>query len=153
MHELTTLIDSMELTDGDPAFTQLGGPYSQVKKQLTGTKYEAHHIPPQSVFAEGLRDKLPTVAITKDDHGRTSSYRGRMGAKKEPLLPGGPPPQKHKDLVLDALNQGFLPEMVRNEVYEFRRDYGTRYDGGLKQYIEAMIEFVKTNGVPATRAK
>ena len=122
-----------------------------MQKELKGSGYEAHHIPPQSVFEKDLGKNLPTVAITKADHELTSSYKGRMRSGTDSLLPGGPPPQKHKDSLKEALNHGYLAEMVRNEVYEFRRDYGTRYDGGLKQFIHAMIDYVQTSGVPSTR--
>lgn len=150
-HELSCLIDTLELTDGDPAFVQLGGPYSIVAKELSGKDYEAHHIPPQSTFDESLGKSLPTIAITKEDHSLTSSYRGRMGSKRGSFLPGGPSKQTHKSLIIDALKDGYLAEMVRNEVYEFRRDYGTRYDGGLKQYILSMIDYIKSSGIPNVR--
>jgi len=38
--------------------------------------------------------------------------------------------------------------MVRNEVYEFKDAFGTRYDGGLKQLIQAMIDYIKSVGIP-----
>ena len=146
--ELETLLETLDLTDGDPAFLQLGGPYSEVKKQTAGQGYEAHHIPPQSVFDESIRQHLPTIAITKEDHGRTSSYRGRMRAKARSFLPDVDAPKRHKERLIENLERGFLAEMVRNEVYEFKDAFGTRYNGGLKQLIQAMIDYIKSVGIP-----
>lgn len=150
IHELETLMSSLDLTDGDPDTMQVGGTHREVKKVTKGTGYQSHHIPARSAFDENA-DDLPTIAITDEDHKLTSSFGGRMNKSYDLVFGADEGKAKHKDSVKQLLDQGMLAEVIRDEVYEFQRDYGTKYDGGLKQYIQSMIGFLKRNGMPRNK--
>lgn len=148
LFELDVLENSLELTAGDPSVIQAGGSDKDVKKRMKDTGYESHHIPPQSVFAETRRN-LPTVALTKEDHALTSSFRWRMQKQYKPYFPGenaGIP--KHKQDLQAHVEQGLLAEMIRNELYEMRETFGNKYDGAIRQYLAAMRDYIQENGVP-----
>lgn len=148
--ELTVLEEQLDLTDGEAGIVQLGGFHGEVKEQLRGTGYHSHHIPAK-VLLDVPMDALPTVALRAEDHRDTSSFGGRMGSRAKPLFPTREQGEKHGELVKEDLGKGFLAEIIRDEILEIRRECGTRYDGGLKQYIAAMKEFIRKNGVPKIR--
>lgn len=148
LFELDVLENSLALTDGDPAVIQAGGYDKDVKKSVKDTGYESHHIPPQSVFAE-KRQNLPTVALTKEDHALTSSFRWRMLKRYKPYFPDGNTTySNHKRDIQEHTAQGLLAEMIRNELYEIRKTFGNKYDGAIRQYLAAMRGYIRENGVP-----
>lgn len=148
--ELDTLARELELTDGDPGVLQLGGYHRDVAGTVAGTGYQSHHIPAQSVFADN-KNGLPTIAMTAPDHRQTSSFGGRMNRPYRPFLPDGLEHPRHKDSVREQVEQGFLAEVIRKEIYELQEQYGDKYDGAIKQYIAAMKEYIRKNGVPKVK--
>lgn len=147
--ELESFLKEMDFTDGDASVIQCGGAYKDVTKITTGKQYEAHHIPAKSVFSDKMRE-LPTIALTKEDHSKTSSYKGRMGSVYKPFIPSKVELSNHKGNIQKKVDQGFLAEMIKDEIYEIRHAFGEKYDGAIKQYIAAMIDYIKKNGTPKT---
>lgn len=147
--ELESFLKEMDFTDGDVSVIQCGGAYKDVTKTTTGKQYEAHHIPAKSIFSDKMRE-LPTIALTKEDHAKTSSYKGRMGSVYKPFIPSKVELSNHKGNVQKKVDQGFLAEMIKDEIYEIRHAFGEKYDGAIKQYIVAMIDYIKKNGTPKT---
>jgi len=148
LFELDTLERDLGLTDGDSSVIQVGGYDRDVTTMIKGRGYESHHIPPQSVF-EDKRGNLPTIALTKEDHEKTSSFRGRMKHRYKPHIPGGAAEfPTHKQSVQENVEQGFLAEMIRNEIYEIREAFGSKYDGAIRQYLTAVRDYIRKNGVP-----
>ena len=148
--EITTLMNSLELSDGDPTVFQAGGPYRDVKKCVDSTLYEVHHIPPQSVFTDSF-DSLPSIAMLKQDHAKTSSYKGKMNKTYQPIFPSEVVYPRHKQGVKDLIEQGLLAEAIRNEIYELRAMFGSKYDGAIKEYLNSMLEYVRNNGIPIVK--
>ncbi len=147
--ELESFLEEMDFTDGDSSVIQCGGAYKEVTKTTTGKQYEAHHIPAQSVFSDNMRE-LPTIALTKEDHEKTSSYRGRMRRKYKPFIPSNIDSPSHKGAVKEKVDQGLIAETIKDEILEIKDAFGDKYDGAIKQYIAAMIEYIKKNGTPKT---
>lgn len=145
--EITTLKNSLELSEGDSSVVQRGGAYRDVKKCVDSTLYEVHHIPPQSVFADSFK-ALPAIAMLKQDHAKTSSYKGKMNKTYQPYFPDDVVYPKHKLGVKDLIGQGLLAEAMRNEIYELRAMFGSKYDGAIKEYLNSMIEYISGNGGP-----
>lgn len=148
--EITALKNSLELSDGDPSVVQVGGAYRDVKKSVDSTLYEVHHIPPQSVFADSF-DALPTIAMLKQDHEKTSSYRGKMNKTYQPHFPSEVAHLQHKHGITDLINHGLLAEAIRNEIYEIRDTFGSKYDGALQHYLDSMVEYITENGMPKSK--
>lgn len=147
--EIATLKKFLDLSSGDFSISQLGGIYRDVKKSVDSALYEVHHIPPQSVFADDF-ENLPAIAVLKEDHAKTSSYRGKMNKSYQSYLPGETAAQ-HKQSVKDLIDQGNLAEAIRNEIYEIREVFGTKYDGAIMQYLDAMSEYINQNGMPEVK--
>lgn len=147
--ELNALAEGLELTDGDPDVLQIGGCHRDVKRMTSGTGYQSHHIPAKSVFLDN-EDDLPTIAIAEDDHRLTSSFGGKMGRSYRPFIPGAAVFPRHKGSIVQQVERGFLAEVIRDEIYELREKHGAKYDGAIKQYIAAMVEYIRKNGVPKT---
>lgn len=147
--ELESFLEEMEFSDGDSLIIQCGGAYKEVIKTTTGKQYEAHHIPAKSVFSDNMRE-LPTIALTKEDHAKTSSFRWRMGHTYKPSIPSNIEVKPHKENVQEKIDQGLLAEAIRDEIYEIRDVFGDKYDGAIKQYIASMIEYIEKNGTPKT---
>ena len=145
--EFEALAESLELTDGDPGILQLGGPYSAVKKQVDSRLYEVHHIPPKAVFSDS-RYALPAIAMRREDHAKTSSFRARMRKSHESFLPGTAPYPKHADTIRDLVGKGMFAESVRNEIFEIRDAFGTRYDGAIRAFLQTMCQYISANGIP-----
>lgn len=148
--EMQAFIDTLDLTQGDPAIAQVGGVYRDVKKNVDSTLYEVHHIPPQSVFTDSF-ERLPTIALLKEDHAQTSSYRGKMNKAYQPSFPDEAAYPKHKQIVRNLAGDGMFAEAVRNEIFEIRQTFGSKYDGAIAAYLSAMIEYIRCNGVPRVK--
>ena len=147
--ELESFLEEMCFTDGDTSIIQSGGSHRDVRSIITGQQYESHHIPARSVFSDNAND-LPTIALTKDDHTKTSSFRGRMGRTYKPFIPGNTEYPNHKGSIEEKVDQGLIAEIIKDEIFEIKDAFGDKYDGAIKQYIAAMIEYIKKNGTPKT---
>jgi hypothetical protein len=148
LSELTTLESSLNLSDGDPNIPQMGGRYGDIKGSLKG--YEAHHIPPKSVSDVNMND-LPAIYLTKEDHALTASYRGKMSSKptKSPFQLEPPKDTRtYRDRLISQINNGNYADAFRNEVYEIKHLFGDKYDGAIKQVIEANRNYLKNFGNP-----
>lgn len=146
LHELLTLQDELELTDGDPDIPQLGGIHKNVRGKIEG--FESHHIPAQSV-QDVNANELPTIAITEDDHRLTDSYRGKSNRKYKPFLPDGSDSRiSYKNEAEALIEDGNYVDLVRDEVYNIRDRFGHKYDGAIKQYLSAMAKMIDEKGVP-----
>ncbi len=147
--ELESFLEEMDFSDGDSSIIQSGGSHKNVKNTVKGKGYESHHIPARSVFSNKAED-LPTIALTEEDHTKTSSFKGRMRSKYKPFIPGNEDFPNHKGMVQQKVDEGLLAETIKDEIYEIRDTFGEKYDGAIKQYIAAMIEYIKKNGTPKT---
>lgn len=149
LHELLTLKDDLELTDGDSEVPQLGGLHKSVRSQLSG--FESHHIPAQSVQAEKA-DELPSIAITAEDHHLTDSYRGKSHRKYSSFLPDdNNDTPSYKQEAQSMIENGDYMDLVRDELYNIREHFGHKYDGAIKQYLNAMAKMIAEKGVPDTK--
>ena len=148
LFEVETLREDLELGGGDSAFTQMGGYHGDVRTQ-DPSGYESHHIPSRSV-QERNADRLPTIAITQDDHKLTSSYAGRQRHVYEPLFPGGPPSVSYKENVARKVDEGGTGyvEAIRDEIYDLRIATGDRYDGGISAFLDAVVDMIASWGIP-----
>lgn len=148
--------ETLELTEGDPSVLQLGGFHGDVKKneQKKAGGYESHHIPAQSVFSV-CADELPAIALTKEDHKKTDSYAGKQGHRFKPILPGVQEQGTYKEEVISDIDggaPGFI-SVVRAEIYNIKDQFGSKYDGALGQYLDALSEYIAKNGIPKTKHK
>lgn len=143
--EIQTLQKSLELTNGEANILQIGGIYKDIKKHVNSDLYEIHHIPPQSVFIENSK-KLPAIAILKEDHAKTSTYRGKMKKSYRPFLPSEKKYLRYKLEIQALITQGLLAEAIRNEIYEIRDTFGSKYDGAIKQYFDSLLVYIQNKG-------
>lgn len=146
--EVETLRDDLELGGGDSSFVQMGGYHGDVRRQEP-SGYESHHIPSRAVQDRDA-DLLPAIAITHEDHSQTSSYAGRQRKVYESFIPGGPPAQSYKEDVADKIGEGssgYL-EAMRDELYDLRIATGSRYDGGIGAFLDAVVDMIATRGIP-----
>lgn len=153
--DMTGLKSTMSLGEGDLSVKQLGGIHKKVRRE-DGPGYESHHIPSAAVLKQfGIdTDEWPTIALTNEDHAKTDSYRGKQSRKYRPLFPdgaGGGATYKEEAAQLLDRGGGFA-ELVRDEIYNIREQCGDKYDGGIAQYLDEVMEYVKKHGVP-TRKK
>ncbi len=147
LHELSTLYDSLDLTDGNPDIPQLGGIHKNVRGAISG--FESHHMPANS-STDVPRNLGATIAIDKTTHSLTDSYRGRNNAgERQSFLPDvlrDKTPLKNR--VAERLDHGEYVETVRNEVYRIRDVAGNDYDGALKQFFEQIAQDIAQRGIP-----
>ena len=144
---------TMSLGSGDPGTKQMGGPYNTVARK-DGPGYEAHHIPSAAALKEfGIDTKnWPTIALTSEDHAKTDSYRSKQRRVSEPFFPDSPPNSAYKDEAVELMGRGggFF-ELVRDEILNIREQCGDKYDEGISQYIDSVVEYVKKHGVPTRK--
>ena len=154
LHELKALQESLELTEGDPHTLQLGGLHGVVKtdEEKKAAHFESHHIPSQGVLADDP-DNLPTIAISREDHTRTDSYAGKQKKRYISMFPDVPPSDAYKAGVIKEIREGKFVDIVRNEIYNIREQFGTKYDGGIARYFEALKRYIEKNGVPKAKDK
>ncbi|MCL2054435.1 MAG: hypothetical protein FWG90_08415 [Oscillospiraceae bacterium] len=141
--ELVNLKNDLDLTNGDPNTKQLGGRYGDVKGKIAG--YHAHHIPPKSVSDHNM-NTLPAICMTSEDHRMTASYGNRMKAVFSPEDKNDNTTYKEK--LIKQINDGNYADAFRNEVYEIKMKFGDKYDGAIKQAIEANADYLKEFGNP-----
>ena len=71
-----------------------------------------------------------------------------MNKAYQPTFPSDVMYTRHKQGIKDLIEQGLLAEAIRNEIYEIRAVFGSKYDGAIKEYLNAMREYINNNGVP-----
>lgn len=144
LFELDTFINSLDLNDGDLSYPQVGGIYG---KMSSVPGFERHHIP-SSAAQEINKNHLPAILITKDDHKMTDSFRGKQRSRYDSFLPDVPKSPTYKDEVKNEISEGNYIEVVKAEIFNIIDTCGHKYDGAIKQYFEALREYIKSNGVP-----
>lgn len=143
---------TMDIGPGSAGVQQLSGAHKDVQKQ-EDSGYESHHIPAQSVLKEYGVDtnEWPTIALTKEDHAKTDSYRGKQKHKTEYIFGGGST-DTYKKEAIDLMNRpgGFF-DLVRDEVLNIKAACGDKYDGAIDQYLKRIVEYVQKHGVPTKK--
>ena len=154
LHELNTLQEMLDLTDGESGVLQLGGYHGKVKKDAAkvAEKFESHHIPSQGALADNA-DNLPTIAISKEDHKLTDSYAGKQRKRYISIFPDLEPGDAYKAGVIQMIKEGRFVEIVRDEIYNLIDQCGHKYDGGIKQYLEALRQYIEKYGVPKAKGE
>ncbi len=154
LYELNVLQETLELTNGEEGYHQIGGLHKDVRKTITsqGIKgYESHHIPAQSIQAENARE-LPTIALTKEDHSLTDTYRGKSNRT---IIAFNPEDQDsfapYKEEAKALIDDGKYVDLVRDELYNIKDTCGNRYDEGIRQYLEQTKKMIEEKGIPETK--
>ena len=149
LHDIVSISKDLELTDGDPDITQLGGLHKNVQGQIDG--FESHHIPAQSVQDANPRD-LPTIAISQEDHTLTDSYRWKSNREYEPFLPDGIDEHPtYKQEAEEMIDKGYYTDLVRDELYNIRDTTGHKYNGAIKQYLNELSNMIAKDGIPKSK--
>lgn len=149
LYDIVSISKDLELTDGDPEISQLGGLHKNVQGQIDG--FESHHIPAQSVQDVNPRD-LPTIALSKEDHALTDSYRWKSNREYEPFLPDGLNEHPtYKQEAEEMIDSGKYMDLVRDELYNIRDTSGHKYDGAIKQYLNELSNMIAKDGIPKSK--
>ena len=149
LYDIVSISKDLDLTDGDSEITQLGGLHKDVQGQIDG--FESHHIPAQSVQDVNPRD-LPTIALSKEDHALTDSYRWKSNREYEPFLHDGLDDHPtYKQEAEEMIESGNYTNLVRDEIYNIRDISGSKYDGAIKQYLNELSNMVAKDGIPKTK--
>lgn len=143
LFELEVLRDDLELTAGDPDIPQLGGPYGRIRGIVSG--FEAHHIPSKAV-QDAPAAELPAIAMSAADHALTDSYRGKQNHVLCSKWYHGM--QTYRNEVASMIEAGDYMQLVRFELLNIRDTCGHRYDGAIRLYLDALKEYIETNGIP-----
>lgn len=143
--EISSLRDDLELTKGDSDYVQAGGLYKDLIGKYNG--YEIHHIPAKSVQDANAR-YLPAIALTAQDHSCTDSYRYKSNKTYDSFLPDSKEGHTYKDDAKDMISQGRYLDLVRDELYNIKDNFGDRYDGGIEEYLNCLYQQISENGVP-----
>lgn len=149
IYDLVVLRDSLELTDGDLDILQLGGLYQDTKRTVKRLRVSlhSHHIPAQSVQNDNKKN-LSTVVITGEDHKKTDSFLWKSITRHQSFLSDVSKSQSYKNEAKQMINDGRFAELVEKEVFNIRDQFGNKYDGGIKQYFDAIIEYIGEYGIP-----
>lgn len=148
--DISGIKSTMSLGAGDSSVKQLAGIHKEVQKN-DGPGFESHHIPSAAALKEfGIDTKnWPTIALTKEDHAKTDSYRYKQQRSTEPFFRDAPKNGTYKEESVKLLDRpGGLFELVRDEIYNIREQCGDKYDGAISQYLDQIVEYVKKHGVP-----
>lgn len=143
LFELEVLRDDLELTDGDPDIPQLGGTYGSIRGVIPG--FEAHHIPAKAI-QDAPELGLPAIAISARDHSLTDSYRGKQNHILRSKWYQGT--ETYRNEAANMISSGDYLRLVRYELLNIRDTCGHKYDGAIKQYLDALKEYIETNGIP-----
>lgn len=143
--EIVSIRDDLDLTSGDPEYVQAGGIYKDLTGKYDG--YEIHHIPAKSVQEENLRH-LPAIALTKEDHSYTDSYKFKSNKVYNSFLPDVNDGCTYKDDAKALINNGEYLTIVRNELYNLKDNFGHRYDDGIKEYLDCLYQQISEKGLP-----
>lgn len=175
IHELETLLTSMDWSDRHAEIEQIAGSYGDIKgSEINGKVGEAHHIIPQSIvdFDKGLEI---AIELEKQDHRDLPSTGGSINSKYESFIPEDTAGEiSHKNAIKELIDQGEYAEAFRNELLEIRKNeydksvadfkenhpgqeptwddlnFG-KYDAASKAAIEQEIAFIREFGVPNTK--
>lgn len=142
--EVCFLRDDLELTKGDSDYVQAGGLYKDLIGKYKG--YEIHHIPARSVQDENAR-YLPAIALTAQDHSCTDSYRYKSNRTYNSFLPDSLNGHTYKEDAKELINNGQYLTLVRDELYNIRDNFGNRYDGGIKEYLDCLYQQISEKSV------
>lgn len=143
LYELEVLRDDLELTEGDPTIPQLGGVYGKIRGVISG--YEAHHIPSKAV-QDASELNLPAIAMSAEDHALTDSYRGRQNHIFHSIWYDEP--ETYRNEAASLIDSGDYIRLVRYELLNIRDRCGHKYDEAINQYLDALKEYIQTNGIP-----
>ena len=144
----------MELTRGDLTVHQLGGSYGRIKRylrRLNISGYEVHHIPSKSVMRGwGTVYSMTAIALKKEDHEKTDSFREKARKKIKSFLPDVNKETSYQKVAKEKLSNEQVFDLIKMELLNIREQCGHKYDGAISQYLDALEEYVKTHGFPLT---
>lgn len=140
---------TLDIGSGASGITQLSGAHKEVQKK-EGMGYESHHIPSKAALQEfGVNtDEWPTIALTKEDHAKTDSYRGKQRKTTKSVF-DGKTSDTYKKETIDMIDRpgGFF-ELVRDEILNIKEACGDKYDGAIDDYLKNIEEYVSKHGIP-----
>ena len=138
------------LTSGDVGVAQIGGYYKDVRKQEPAG-YEAHHIPAMVIWNKNQnKDYLPAIALLEADHKDTPSFRWKAklnshryyySSETKSIL------NYYQDTSLRIKHSGFIV-VVKREIMYLRKCTGSRYDGAISAYLDAVIDLILSKKCP-----
>ena len=143
--EIFSIRDDLDLSSGDAEYVQAGGLYKDLIGKYEG--YEIHHIPAKSVQEENFR-YLPSIALTKEDHSHTDSYRFKSNKTYDSFLPDVNDGCTYKEDAKALIDNGEYLTLVRNELYNLKDNFGHRYDDGIKEYLDCLYQQISKKGIP-----
>ena len=130
----------------------MGGSYNTVKNYLRDHHfegYEVHHIPSKAVVREwGSMYVLPAIALLKEDHAKTDSFRYKSRKKYTSFLPDVNESSSYMDLAHERLSEGEFFELIQIELLNIRDQCGKRYDGAIARYLDVLEQYISQNGYP-----
>lgn len=142
LYELNSFFEELDLTDGAENIIQEGGLYKDLKTHLG---YERHHIPSCAV-QEKNKNFLPAIAMTKEDHALTDSYRWKQNNKTTSLW--GEEFKEYKIEASNKISDNEYIELVKAEIFNVVESTGHKYDGGIKAYFQSLYTMIEKDGVP-----
>lgn len=142
LYELDSFYNELDLIDGEEGVIQEGGLYQNLDAHAG---YERHHIPSNAVQEKNIGE-LPAVTLLKEDHALTDSYRWKQNKRNEGFL--GNEYEMYKIEASNMILDGKYAELVKAEVFNIIDKCGHKYDGGLKEYFQALYTMIERDGVP-----
>ena len=142
LYELNSFFEELDLTDGAENIIQEGGLYKDLKTHLG---YERHHIP-SCAIQEKNKNYLPAIAMTKEDHALTDSYRWKQNKKTTSLW--GEEFKEYKIEASNKVSDNEYIELVKAEIFNVVESTGHKYDGGIKAYFQSLYTMIEKDGVP-----
>lgn len=155
MHfSIQSIRKSLELTTGDPAVYQSGGYYGRIRQALSSRRilgYEVHHIPSKAVVKKwGSTYSLPAIALLKEDHVKTDSFRYKSRIKHASFLPDVTVSSSYIEQAKERIEIAQLFDLIRIELLNIRDQCGHKYDGAISQYLDALEEYVLKHDYPSS---
>jgi len=142
----------LDLTTGDSAVYQSGGSYGKIRRELATRRiigYEVHHIPSKAVVKRwGSTYSLPAIALLKEDHAKTDSFRYKSRIKHESFLPDVAVSSSYIDQAKERIGVAQLFELIRIELLNIRDQCGHKYDGAISQYLDALEAYILKHDYP-----
>ena len=123
--------------DADDKPEVKGGSYgdvfnNRVERGESGTDYEVHHIPADSV-TDLERNDGPAIKMEKEDHDKTASN----GSSKEA--------QAYRAEQKALIEQGKFREAVQMDIDDIREKFGDKYDEAIAE-MEAYLDKLESEG-------
>lgn len=148
MFEVEDFRDSLNLGFGHPSVPQLGGYHGNVSKQ-DPKGYESHHIPSNAAQKPNAK-WLPALSITKEDHALTASYRGRQSSRYASVFSQSTHVPTYKETVIGNLKTGTVGYLhaMKCEILDLKDATGSKYDGAISAFLDAVQDMLSTRGVP-----